>query len=149
MARGLILAAPASGSGKTVVTLALLRHLSDAGLAVSSLKIGPDYIDPAFHAAASGRCCRNFDPWTMRPATLAAVRRAAEEAAEIVLAEGVMGLFDGASDGTGSSAEVARLTGVSVRTVQRISKEPDIASYDDAAERRRRKIGRHVAPTTG
>jgi cobyrinic acid a,c-diamide synthase len=109
--RGLILAAPASGSGKTVVTLALLRHLRDAGTAVSSLKIGPDYIDPAFHAAASGRCCRNLDPWAMRAQTLAAVRRGAAEDADIVLAEGVMGLFDGAADGTGSTAEAARLTG--------------------------------------
>jgi len=109
--RGLILAAPASGSGKTVVTLALLRHLRDAGTAVSSLKIGPDYIDPAFHTAASGRCCRNLDPWAMRAQTLAAVRRSAAERADIVLAEGVMGLFDGAADGTGSTAEAARLTG--------------------------------------
>ncbi len=111
MARGLILAAPASGSGKTVITLALLRHLRAEGIAVSSLKIGPDYIDPAFHAAASGRCCRNFDLWTMRAATLEKVRRAAEADAEVVVAEGVMGLFDGAADGTGSTAEVARLTG--------------------------------------
>ena len=51
----LIIAAPASGSGKTVLTLALLRHLRNAGTAVSSFKTGPDYIDPAFHAAASGR----------------------------------------------------------------------------------------------
>jgi cobyrinic acid a,c-diamide synthase len=111
LARGLILAAPSSGSGKTVITLALLRHLRDSATTVSSLKIGPDYIDPAFHAAASGRCCRNFDPWTMRAATLEKVRRAAETDAEIVLAEGVMGLFDGAADGTGSTADVARLTG--------------------------------------
>jgi cobyrinic acid a,c-diamide synthase len=111
LARGLILAAPSSGSGKTVITLALLRHLRDSATTVSSLKIGPDYIDPAFHAAASGRCCRNFDPWTMRAATLEKVRRAAETDAEIVLAEGVMGLFDGAADGTGSTADAARLTG--------------------------------------
>ena len=54
---GLIIAAPASGSGKTVLTLSLLRHLSQSGLAVVSAKTGPDYIDPAFHAAASGRAC--------------------------------------------------------------------------------------------
>jgi cobyrinic acid a,c-diamide synthase len=119
--RGLILAAPASGSGKTVVTLALLRHLRDAGTAVSSLKIGPDYIDPAFHAAASGRCCRNFDPWTMRAQTLAAVRRGAAESADIVLTEGVMGLFDGAADGTGSTADAARLTGWPVVLVVDVS----------------------------
>jgi cobyrinic acid a,c-diamide synthase len=119
--RGLILAAPASGSGKTVVTLALLRHLRDAGTAVSSLKIGPDYIDPAFHAAASGRCCRNFDPWTMRAQTLAAVRSGAAEGADIVLTEGVMGLFDGAADGTGSTADAARLTGWPVVLVVDVS----------------------------
>ncbi|MCW9002193.1 MAG: cobyrinic acid a,c-diamide synthase, partial [Rhodospirillales bacterium] len=66
---GLIIAAPSSGSGKTVVTLALLRRLPDAGKRVSSCKAGPDYIDPAFHAAATGRACRNLDPWAMRPET--------------------------------------------------------------------------------
>ncbi len=55
MALGLIIAAPASGNGKTLVTLALLRCLRQRGLAVASIKVGPDYIDPAFHAAASGR----------------------------------------------------------------------------------------------
>ena len=71
MAPGLLIAASASGCGKTTVTLGLLRHLRDAGRAVSSIKVGPDYIDPAFHAAASGRACLNLDGWAMRPATLA------------------------------------------------------------------------------
>ena len=114
-ARGLILAAPASGSGKTVLTLGLLRHLRDRGVPLSSLKAGPDYIDPAFHAAACGAPCRNMDTWAMRPATLAAIAARAGAAGGLVLAEGVMGLFDGAAGaapgGPGSSAELARATG--------------------------------------
>ncbi len=114
-ARGLIIAAPASGSGKTVLTLALLRHLRRRGLKVASAKLGPDYIDPAFHAAASGRPCFNLDSWAMRRETLAAAAARAGQDAELVVAEGVMGLFDGAAGeapgGAGSSAEIARLTG--------------------------------------
>ena len=67
---GLIIAAPSSGSGKTVFTLGLLRHLSRTGVAVSSAKAGPDYIDPSFHAAATGKPCFNLDPWAMRPETI-------------------------------------------------------------------------------
>ena len=69
-APGLIIAAPASGAGKTTVTLGLLRALAGAGVAVAPAKVGPDYIDPAFHAAAAGRPCRNLDPWAMRSRTL-------------------------------------------------------------------------------
>ncbi len=111
MAPGLIIAAPTSGSGKTLVTLALLRCLRERGIAAASVKVGPDYIDPAFHAAASGRPCLNLDAWAMRPATLAALAARAGAGAEIVIGEGVMGLFDGASDGSGTTAEVALLTG--------------------------------------
>ncbi len=111
MTRGLIIAAPASGSGKTLVTLALLRCLRQHGTAVASIKVGPDYIDPAFHAAASGRPCLNLDAWAMRPETLAALAARAGAGAELIVGEGVMGLFDGASDGSGSTAEVALLTG--------------------------------------
>lgn len=108
---GLIIAAPASGCGKTTVTLALIRRLRDSGVAVSSCKVGPDYIDPAFHAAASGRACLNLDPWAMRRALLSATVAAAGAGADIVIAEGVMGLFDGAPDGTGSTADLAALVG--------------------------------------
>ena len=107
-APGLILAAPASGSGKTVTVLALLRHFRRAGINVASRKVGPDYIDPMFHTAASGRPCINLDPWAMRPETLAAL---AQESADLLIVEGVMGLFDGAADGTGSTADLAALTG--------------------------------------
>ncbi len=109
--RGLIVAAPASGSGKTTFSLALLRHLKQRGIAVASIKIGPDYIDPAFHLAASGRPCYNFDTWAMSPATLAAVAMRAAHNADLVVGEGVMGLFDGAPGGEGSTAEASVVTG--------------------------------------
>ena len=111
--RGLIFAAPASGSGKTLLTAGLLRHLRRRGLRVAAAKAGPDFIDPTFHAAASGGPCVNLDPWAMRPRTLAGLVSRLESAAEIVLCEGVMGLFDGAgADGeTGSTAELAQLSG--------------------------------------
>jgi cobyrinic acid a,c-diamide synthase len=111
--RGLILAAPASGSGKTLLASGLLRHLRDRGMRVAAAKAGPDYIDPTFHAAASGAASLNLDIWAMRPATLEGLVGALETAASIVLCEGVMGLFDGTGpDGeTGSTAELARLTG--------------------------------------
>ncbi len=108
---GLIIAAPASGSGKTVVTLGLLRHWARSGLRVASAKVGPDYIDPAFHAAASGRPCFNLDLWATRPATVRAVAARLAEQAEIVVCEGVMGLFDGAVADCGSTADVAVLSG--------------------------------------
>jgi cobyrinic acid a,c-diamide synthase len=112
---GLVIAAPASGSGKTVTTLAILRALTRAGLRVSSFKVGPDYIDPAFHAAATGRPCANLDLWAMRPETVAWLLEGLSVDADMVLGEGVMGLFDGASDASGavsgSTADVAAVTG--------------------------------------
>lgn len=110
---GMILAAPASGSGKTLVTAGLLRHLRQCGIRVAAAKAGPDYIDPTFHARASGAPCLNLDPWAMRPATLAGLVRNLESTAELVLCEGVMGLFDGTGLGgeAGSTAELAHITG--------------------------------------
>ncbi len=106
-APGLIIAAPASGSGKTVLTLAILRALKRRGLDVRSFKTGPDYIDPAFHGAATGRPAPNLDPWAMRETTLQAEARRVSGDGNIVIGEGVMGLFDGALDGTGSTADLA------------------------------------------
>ena len=97
VAPGLIVAAPSSGSGKTVFTLGLIRHWARVGVPVASAKVGPDYIDPAFHAAASGRPCLNLDPWAMRAATLASAFEKLARAGEIIVCEGVMGLFDGAT----------------------------------------------------
>jgi cobyrinic acid a,c-diamide synthase len=116
-APAIIVAAPQSGSGKTLLTLGLLRALHDQGLKVGSFKVGPDYIDPAFHARASGRPCRNLDSWAMRLETLAGLVADAGRDADIVVGEGVMGLFDGAPDGTGSTADIAALLGLPVLLV--------------------------------
>ena len=109
--RGLILAAPSSGAGKTTITLGLLRALARAGVPVRAAKSGPDYIDPAFHAAACGRPCLNLDAWAMPPAQIAAL---AQGDGPLII-EGAMGLFDGAPpDGRGATADLARLLGLPV-----------------------------------
>jgi cobyrinic acid a,c-diamide synthase len=109
--RGLIIAAPSSGAGKTTVTLGLLRALRQAGLRVAGAKAGPDYIDPAFLAAAVGRPAPNLDVWAMRPATLDAILAGLDDTALIVV-EGVMGLFDGiGARGDGSTADLAQTLG--------------------------------------
>ena len=124
MTRGLVIAAPASGSGKTALTLALLALLKRRGVAVSSAKVGPDYIDPAFHQAATRRPCFNLDSWSMRPATLRGLLAQAARDAELLLIEGVMGLFDGAElgpgGGTGSSADLAALFDLPVVLVMNV-----------------------------
>ena len=95
MAKAIVVAAPSSGSGKTLITLGLLRAFRNAGVRVAAAKVGPDYIDPAFHAAATGRPSYNLDSFAMDGALLDAVAGAAGDGTEIVLAEGSMGLFDG------------------------------------------------------
>lgn len=114
MTPGVLIAAPASGSGKTVVTLGLIAALRARGLRVQPFKCGPDYIDPAFHAAAAGRASLNLDAWAMTAGDIAG-RIAGVPAADIVVAEGAMGLFDGVAVpgacGSGAAADVAALTG--------------------------------------
>jgi cobyrinic acid a,c-diamide synthase len=114
LARGLVIAAPRSGSGKTVLTLGLLRSYRNAGIAVAGAKCGPDYIDPAFHAAATGKPSFNLDSWAMSPALLGELGVAAGEICSFILCEGVMGLFDGVAGEpgrTGSSADIAAALG--------------------------------------
>ncbi|MDY8107697.1 cobyrinate a,c-diamide synthase [Fulvimarina sp. 2208YS6-2-32] len=113
---GLLIAAPSSGAGKTTVTLALISALAQRGLRVASAKAGPDYIDPAYHAAASGHPCVNLDPWAMRPGLLEALRATAcaDADADAFVVEGMMGLFDGAADGTGSPADLAEMLRLTV-----------------------------------
>ncbi|WP_349958530.1 cobyrinate a,c-diamide synthase [Rhizobium sp. ZPR3] len=111
---GLLIAAPSSGSGKTTFTLGLLRALRNKGVAVASGKAGPDYIDPAFHAAAVGSACLNFDPWAMRAELISANAALHRAGGRMLVIEGMMGLFDGAADGTGTPADLAALLGLSV-----------------------------------
>jgi len=103
---GVILSATASGNGKTVVTLGLLRAFSRRGITVRGAKSGPDYIDPGFHEAACGAPCPNLDAWAMTPERI----RSIAWTEDLLLVEGAMGLFDGAPpDGKGSTADLARI----------------------------------------
>jgi cobyrinic acid a,c-diamide synthase len=111
---GLLIAAPSSGSGKTTVTLGLLRALVKAGVSVAPGKAGPDYIDPAFHAAASGAACLNFDPWAMRPELISANAGLHCAGGRTLVVEAMMGLFDGAADGRGTAADLAAMLSLSV-----------------------------------
>ncbi|KPF69208.1 cobyrinic acid a,c-diamide synthase [Bosea sp. AAP35] len=113
-APGLIIAAPRSGSGKTTITLGLQRAMTRRGLVVRGLKCGPDYIDPAFHAAATGAPSANLDSFAMQDGLLRAIAGDAADGADLVIAEGSMGLFDavpGPDGHTGASADIAALLG--------------------------------------
>lgn len=128
---GLILAAPSSGSGKTTVTLGLLAAFRASGVAVQPFKNGPDYIDPAFHSAAAGRVSVNLDTWAMAPDRLSGLIGAAA-GAELILAEGAMGLFDGVAaagaTGTGATADLAAFTGWPVVLVMDVGGQAQTAA---------------------
>ena len=117
LAKGLVIAAPRSGSGKTVITLGLLAALRRRGLVVAPAKTGPDYIDPAFLTRAALREAVNLDPWSMSPARLKSLAATQATGADLLLVEGVMGLFDGAADNTGSTADLAELLEMPVALV--------------------------------
>nr|WP_190110885.1 cobyrinate a,c-diamide synthase [Streptomyces cinnamoneus] len=107
----LVIAAPASGSGKTTVATGLMRAFADAGLAVSPHKVGPDYIDPGYHALATGRPGRNLDAFLCGPERIAPLFLHGAAGCDLAVVEGVMGLYDGAA-GQGelaSTAHVAKL----------------------------------------
>ncbi len=108
-ARGLIIAAPHSGAGKTTVTLALAAALKRRGVQVRAAKAGPDYIDPAFHAVATGHASVNLDSWAMPENLLDALAAQAASDADFLLVEGAMGLFDGAPGAPGRSGATADL----------------------------------------
>jgi cobyrinic acid a,c-diamide synthase len=109
-ARGLVIAAPRSGVGKTTITLAVLAALARRGIALRAAKAGPDYIDPAFHAAATRTASVNLDSWAMPPSLLDALVAELVDEAELLVIEGVMGLFDGIAGAlgrTGATADIA------------------------------------------
>src|SRR5258708_34182934 len=109
-ARGLRVAASRSGSGKTTVALGLLAALKRRGIAIRAAKAGPDYIDPAFHGAASGAASINLDSWAMPPRLLDALAGEAAQTAELLIIEGVMGLFDGVAGPPGRTGPTAELS---------------------------------------
>ena len=119
----LIIAGAASGTGKTTVTMAIIAALRSKGVAVAAAKTGPDYIDGHFLSAASQYPCLNLDPWAMTPTTLRA--RLAEHSAgsDLTIIEGVMGLYDGAIDGTGTTADLADALGAPVILVLDASRQ--------------------------
>ena len=128
---GLMIAAPRSGSGKTTVTLGLLRAFRRAGVAVGGAKCGPDYIDPPFHQAASGRPSVNLDSWAMSPELLGALAAGIGDGCELILCEALMGLFDGVpgpAGRTGSSADVAAALGWPVLLVLDVSGQSQSAA---------------------
>ncbi|GHF64013.1 cobyrinate a,c-diamide synthase [Streptomyces thermodiastaticus] len=107
----LVVAAPSSGSGKTTVATGLMAALARRGLSVSPHKVGPDYIDPGYHALATGRTGRNLDAYLCGPELIAPLFLHGARGCDVAVVEGVMGLFDGAA-GEGelaSTAQVAKL----------------------------------------
>lgn len=129
--RGLVIAAPRSGSGKTTVTLGIVAALRRRGIRVRTAKAGPDYIDPAFHAAASGAPGLNLDSWAMPPPLLDSLLRRAVEGDTLLVVEGAMGLFDGvdAPPGrTGAASDLAARYGLPVVLVLDVSGQAQSAA---------------------
>ena len=130
-APGLIIAAPHSGAGKTTVTLAVLAALRKRGVRVRAAKAGPDYIDPAFHAAVTDAASVNLDSWAMTGELLDALAARAAESADLLVIEGVMGLFDGAAGPDrrrGATADLAAHFGVPVVLVIDVARQAQSAA---------------------
>ncbi|TDC63192.1 cobyrinate a,c-diamide synthase [Streptomyces hainanensis] len=123
----LVVAAPASGSGKTTVATGLMAAFTAAGLTVSGHKVGPDYIDPGYHALATGRPGRNLDAWLCGPELMAPLFAHGSAGAELAVIEGVMGLYDGAA-GQGELASTAQ--------VAKLLRAPVVLVVDAAAQAR-------------
>ncbi|MDQ3680565.1 MAG: cobyrinate a,c-diamide synthase, partial [Actinomycetota bacterium] len=110
------MAGTASGVGKTTIATGLMAALRRRGLTVAAAKVGPDFIDPGYHALATGRPGRNLDAWMCGSEAVAPLAARAGAGADLLVVEGVMGLFDGASDDgfTASTAHVATLLGAPI-----------------------------------
>lgn len=138
----ILIAAPSSGSGKTTVVSGLLSAIRARGLSVQAFKVGPDYIDPSYHGAASGRPVYNLDTWLMDRE--AAIRLFADQTqdADVAVIEGVMGFYDGGRGGISSTAEIASLIGAPVLLVMDVRSVGESAaagalgfrSYDPSAD---------------
>ncbi len=118
----LVIAGTRSGAGKTTVATGLMAAFARRGVKVASAKVGPDFIDPGYHALATGRPARNLDPWICGPDAMGPLAGRAARDADVLLIEGVMGMFDGAHDGAPSStADVACLLDAPVVLVVDVS----------------------------
>ncbi|MFI9743709.1 cobyrinate a,c-diamide synthase [Streptomyces sp. NPDC052494] len=111
MVARLVIAAPSSGAGKTTVATGLMAAFAGRGLAVSPHKVGPDYIDPGYHALATGRPGRNLDAYMCGTGLIAPLFEHGARGCDLAVVEGVMGLYDGAADQgeLASTAQVAKL----------------------------------------
>jgi cobyrinic acid a,c-diamide synthase len=129
----LVVAAPASGSGKTTVATGLMAALAARGLAVSPHKVGPDYIDPGYHALATGRPGRNLDAFLCGPGRVGPLFAHGARGADVAVVEGVMGLFDGTSeaDGPGHAGDLA-----STAHVARLLRAPVVLVVDGSSQSR-------------
>ena len=129
---GLVVAAPRSGAGKTTIALGLMRALRRRGLVVQPFKCGPDYIDPAFHTVATGRPSYNLDTWAMAEGTLSDLVTLHAATADVAIAEGVMGLFDGVAQpgqtARGATADLAALFGWPVVLVLDVAGQTETAA---------------------
>ncbi|OKI08221.1 cobyrinic acid a,c-diamide synthase [Streptomyces sp. CB02923] len=123
----LVIAAPASGSGKTTVATGLMAAFTEAGLTVSAHKVGPDYIDPGYHALATGRPGRNLDAYLCGPDQVPPLFLHGSAGADLAVIEGVMGLYDGAS-GLGELASTAQ--------VAKVLRAPVVLVVDASAQSR-------------
>lgn len=110
--RRLVIAGTGSGVGKTTFTIGLMAALQQKGYIVQGFKCGPDYIDPSYHTAVTGRVSRNLDSWMFDHETVREMVARASKGADISIIEGVMGFFDGKSPlvNTGSTAEISMIT---------------------------------------
>jgi cobyrinic acid a,c-diamide synthase len=130
-AKAIIIGAPRSGSGKTSVTIGLLRAFAHRGVKVRGIKTGPDYIDPGFHAVATGTPGLNLDSWAMQPDLLHHLLTQQADGADLLLIESAMGLFDGiavSDNRTGSAADLARLFHIPVLLVLDVSGQSQTAA---------------------
>ena len=128
---GIVIAGTHSSVGKSSIAIGLMQLLKRKGWSIKPFKVGPDYIDPAFHRAAAGRPSFNFDTWAMNPSLLGAISAQAE-GSDIVIAEGSMGLYDGVAKpgatGHGTSAETAAKMGWGVILVIDVSGQAQSAA---------------------
>src|SRR3990170_4267112 len=107
----ILIAGAYSGVGKTTISIGLMGALKEKGLHVQAFKVGPDYIDPSYHTAITGKPCRNLDAWMVSQDGLIEIFKRGTRDADVAVIEGVMGLYDGLSglDETGSTSQIAKL----------------------------------------